>query len=290
MKVEGFPADKEYRIKTMRPNEQWQSDASYFFVVGWGWYYVISVLDHYSRYILAWELITDMTSASISEVVERAVEGTGMKSVPVHDRTRRASDNGSSYLSHAFEDYLRMLEIRHIRCAPHHPQTNGKIERFHETLKARLNLLVYTSPEQLRAAIAEFIEFYNQRRYHEGIGNVMPANVYHGRRKQILRRRDEQKSRTLQERFQYHLGRKPNRATGEPKPRNRSNSQAQSLSSALNTNVMLHLTADLACTQHSSRVPINPDRQWQAWGNRGATSVPLQGALLFGELANIEPA
>jgi transposase InsO family protein len=102
--VEGFPAGKEYRIKTTRPNEQWQSDASNFFVGGWGWYYLISVLDGYSRYILAWELKTDMTSASISEVVERPVEWTGMKSVPVQDRTRLASDNGSSYLSHAFED------------------------------------------------------------------------------------------------------------------------------------------------------------------------------------------
>ena len=154
VKLEGFPASKEYRIKTTRVNEQWQSDASYFFVVGWDWYYLISVLDDYSRMILAWELKTDMTSASISEVVEQAVEFTGMKNVPVEDRTRLVSDNGSSYLSHAFEDYLRMLKIRHIRCAPHHPQTNGKIERFHETLKARLNLLVYTSAEQLREALA----------------------------------------------------------------------------------------------------------------------------------------
>src|SRR5271169_4089531 len=211
VKVLGFPAGKEYRVKTTRVNEQWQSDASYFFVVGWGWYYLISVLDDYSRMILAWELKTDMTSASISEVVEQAVEWTGMKRVPVESRARLLSDNGSSYLSHAFEDYLRMLQIRHIRCAPHHPQTNGKIERFHETLKARLNLLVYTSREQLRAALAEFIEFYNQRRYHEGIGNVTPADVYYGRRELILRRREEQKRQTLYERFQYNLGQKMNR-------------------------------------------------------------------------------
>ena len=220
VKLEGFPASKEYRFKTTRVNEQWQSDASYFFVVGWGWYYLISILDDYSRMILAWELKTDMTSASISEVVERAVEFTRMKDVPVEDRTRLVSDNGSSYLSHAFEDYLQMLQIRHIRCAPHHPQTNGKIERFHETLKARLNLLVYTSPEQLRAAMAEFIEFYNQRRYHEGIGNVTPADVYYGRRGQILQRREEQKRQTLYERFRYNLGQKTNRATGEPEAHN----------------------------------------------------------------------
>jgi putative transposase len=226
VKLEGFPASKEYHIKTKRVNQQWQSDASYFFVVGWGWYYLISVLDDYSRMILAWELKTDMTSASISEVVERGVEFTGMKNVPVEDRTRLVSDNGSSYLSHAFEDYLRMLQIQHIRCAPHHPQTNGKIERFHETLKARLNLLVYTSREQLRAALAEFIEFYNQRRYHEGIGNVTPTDVYYGRREEILKRREEQKQRTHYERFQYNRGQKLNRATGESETQNRSLSDA----------------------------------------------------------------
>jgi putative transposase len=222
VKLESFPASREYRLKTTRVNEQWQSDASYFFVVGWGWYYLISVLDDYSRMILAWELKTDMTSASISEVVEQAVEFTGMKNVPVEDRTRLVSDNGSSYLAQAFEDYLRMLRIRHIRCAPHHPQTNGKIERFHETLKARLNLLVYTSPEALRAAMAEFIEFYNQRRYHEGIGNVTPADVYYGRWEEILKRREEQKQQTVYERFQYNRGQNINRATGEPETQNRS--------------------------------------------------------------------
>lgn len=222
VQVEGFPASKEYRMKTTRVNEQWQSDASYFFVVGWGWYYLISVLDDYSRMILAWDLKADMTSASISEVVEQAVEWTGMKNVPVEDRTRLVSDNGSSYLSHAFEDYLRMLRIRHIRCAPHHPQTNGKIERFPETLKARLNLLVYTSPEELRRAMAEFIKFYNHRRYHEGIGNVTPTDVYYGRREEILRRREEQKQKTLYERFQYNRGQRTNRATGESEAQNRS--------------------------------------------------------------------
>jgi putative transposase len=106
---------------------------------------------------------------------------------PVEDSTRSLSDDGSSYLSRAFEHYLRMRQIRHIRCAPHHPQTNGKVERFHETLKARLNLVVYTSPEELRRALAEFIEFYHHSRYHEGIGDVTPANVYYGRREEILK-------------------------------------------------------------------------------------------------------
>jgi Integrase core domain len=97
-----------------------------------------------------------------------------------------------------------MHRMRHIRCSPHHPQTNGKLERFHETLKGRMNLLVWASPEELRAAIAEFIEFYNQRRYHEGIGNVAPADVCYERREEILKRREEQKRQTLFERFEYN--------------------------------------------------------------------------------------
>jgi transposase InsO family protein len=80
-------------------NEQWQSNASYFFVEGWGWYYPISVLDDYSRMILAWELKTDMTAESISEVVEQVVEYTGMKNVPAGDRSRLVSDNGPRYLA-----------------------------------------------------------------------------------------------------------------------------------------------------------------------------------------------
>ena len=102
------------------------------------------------------------------------------------------------------------------------PQTNGKIERFHETLKARLNLLVYTSPEELRAATAEFIEFYTHRRYHEGVSNVTPADVYYGQREEILKCREEQKRRRLYARFQYHRGQNINRATGEPATHNRS--------------------------------------------------------------------
>lgn len=205
VEVVGFPAGKEYRVKTMRINEQGPSDASYFFVVGWGWYYLISVLDDYSRFILAWELKRDMTAQSISEVVQEAVEWTGMEKVPGEDRTRFLSDHGPGFLARALEDYWRTLEIRHVYCSPYHPQTNGKLERFHETLKARLNLVVVTSPEALRAALAEFIEFYKYRRYHEGIDHVTPADVYFGRREEILKRRKEQKEATLERRFQYKL-------------------------------------------------------------------------------------
>ncbi|MBI3668410.1 MAG: transposase family protein [Acidobacteria bacterium] len=111
------------------------------------------MLDHYSRFILAWELKRDMTAESIREVVEQAFEWTGMKNVPGEDRTRLVSDDGPGFLAHASEDYVRMLAIRHIRCSPYHPQTNGKFEQFLETLKARRNVLVYTSLDSLRVAV-----------------------------------------------------------------------------------------------------------------------------------------
>jgi putative transposase len=215
VQVLGFPAGKEYQVKTRRIKEQWQSDASYFFVVGGGWYYLISVLDDYSRFILAGDLKRDRTAQSISEVVQQAVEWTGMEQGPLEDRTRFLSDRGPGFLARALEDYLRRLEIRHIYCSPCHAQTNGKLERFHETLKARLNLLVFTSPEALRAAMAEFIEFYNHRRYPEGIGNVTPADVYYGRGEEILQRRKEQKQETMDRRFQYNRGRAANQTRGQ---------------------------------------------------------------------------
>jgi len=211
----GFPAGKEFRVKTTAPNQMWQSDASYFFVVGWGWYYSIEVLDDYSRFVLASDLKPDTTADSISDVVEEAVAFTGLRQVPVEDRTKLLTDHGSGYLARVFEEYLRMLSIRHIYCAPHHPQTNGKIERFHETLKARMNLLVYTSPDELRRTMQNFIDYYNHRRYHEAIGNVTPADVYYGRREEILRRREEQKQRTIEERLRYNLGRSNLKLTGE---------------------------------------------------------------------------
>ena len=104
-------------------------------MTGWGWYYLISVLDYFSRLILAWELKRDMTAASIGAVVEQAVNFTGMRHVPVQDKTRLLTDNGSGFIAQALEDYLRMQSIRHIRCSPHHPQTNGKLERFHQMLR-----------------------------------------------------------------------------------------------------------------------------------------------------------
>jgi transposase InsO family protein len=202
--VKGFAAGKEYRWKTRRPNEMWATDCSYLRVVGWGFYYLVTVMDDYSRYILGWELKRDMTANSLIDVVQQAVDITGMSQVPIEDRTSLLSDNGSGYVSQAFGDYLRLVGIKHILASPFHPQTNGKVERYQQTLKGEINQVPYEMPSELREAIESFIEYYNHQRYHEALGNVTPADVYHGRRDGILARRKEAKRRTLQARREYN--------------------------------------------------------------------------------------
>jgi putative transposase len=107
-------AGKEFHQKTTGPHQMWATDASYFKVVGWGYYYMVTVMDDYSRFILAHKLQRDMTSDSFIEVVQEAVDETGMTEVPVADRTSLLSDNGSGYVSRAFNDYLHLVGIRHI--------------------------------------------------------------------------------------------------------------------------------------------------------------------------------
>ena len=110
-----------------RATGSWATDASYFRVVSWGYYYLVAVMDDYSLFILAWRLQRDMTAHSFIEVVQEAVDRTGMDQVPITDRTRRLSDNGPGYVSRAFRDYLGMVGIKHILASPFHPQTNGKL-------------------------------------------------------------------------------------------------------------------------------------------------------------------
>jgi len=199
-------AGKEYHTKTTRPHQMWATDASYFRVVGWGYYYLVTVMDDYSRFILGWKLQKDMSANSLIEVVQEAVDATGMTDVPVEDRTRLLSDNGSGYVSRAFRDYLRLVGIGHILAAPFHPQTNGKVERYQQSLKREVNQLPYELPSQLEQAIADFVDYYNYRRYHKALGNVTPADVLYGRRGYILERRKEVQVQTINRRRDYNRG------------------------------------------------------------------------------------
>jgi len=199
-------AAKEYHTKTTRPHQMWATDASYFRVVGWGYYYLVTVMDDYSRFILAWKLQKDMSANSLIEVIQKAVDATGMTDVPVEDRTKLLSDNGAGYVSRAFRDYLNLVGIGHILAAPFHPQTNGKVERYQQSLKREVNQLPYELPSQLERAIAAFVDYYNHRRYHKALGDVTPADVLYGRREEILERRKEVQIQTVNRRRNYNQG------------------------------------------------------------------------------------
>ena len=197
-------AGKEYHRKTTGPHQMWATDASYFRVVGWGYYYLVTVMDDYSRFILSWKLQRDMTADSLIEVVQDAVDKTGMTEIPVADRTSLLSDNGSGYVSRGFRDYLHLVGIKHILAAPFHPQTNGKLERYHQTINRDVKQVPYEMPSDLEAALAAFVAYYNYRRYHKALGNVTPVDVLKGRRHLILLRRKEVRAKTIERRRRYN--------------------------------------------------------------------------------------
>ena len=184
-----FPASNEYHCKPARVNQQWQTDASYFKAVDWGWYYLISVLDDYSRRIIAWQLQKDMTADSFSEVLELACDAVGIDKLDIEHRPKLVSDRGPALISGNFEMYLEERGIGHILASPYHPQTNGKIERYHRSCKEKVNLNVHATPFELEREIGAFIRWYNSERYHEAIGNVTPDDVYFGRRDEILKQK-----------------------------------------------------------------------------------------------------
>jgi len=199
-------ASDEFRHKTRRVHELWQTDFTYFKVVGWGWYYLSTVLDDYSRYIIAWQLRTSMSAADVTETLEEALSRTGVDQIKVRHRPRLLSDNGPAYISKDLREYLQSKEMKHTRGAPYHPMTQGKIERYHRTLKNVVKLQNYYLPWQLEQEIARFVKYYNEERVHESLNNVTPADVYHGRAQEILTARQLLKLQTLRRRRCYNRG------------------------------------------------------------------------------------
>ena len=176
-------ADK-FQHPTTRANEMWQTDFTYCKVIGWGWYYLSSVLDD-------------------------ALSFTGLDQVKVRHKPRLLSDNGPSYISGELATYLKGRGMTHTRGKPYHPQAQGKIERWHRSLKNRILLDNHYLPGELEEEIRKFVDYYNHERYHESLNNLTPADVFYGRGEAILERREQIKRSTLAMRRQMHYDNQP---------------------------------------------------------------------------------
>jgi len=197
-------AADEFKDKTTAPNQLWQTDFTYLKVIGWGWFYLSTILDDFSRYIIAWKLCTTMRADDVTGTLQLALTASGCASARVVHKPRLLSDNGSSFVSSDLAKWLEEAGMEHVRGAPRHPQTQGKIERWHQTLKNRVLLENYYLPGDLEAQIDRFVEHYNHRRYHESLQNLTPADVYFGRGQTILLQRERIKRDTIKLRRLQH--------------------------------------------------------------------------------------
>lgn len=213
LKARGLVSSPAYRVisasetfehPTKRVHELWQTDFTYFKIINWGWYYLLSVLDDYSRYIIAWKLCTTMKTVDVTTVLEMAFAKTGVTHVHVYKRPRLLSDNGSCFISSELKDYLYGNDMTHIRSKPYHPTTQGKIERYHRSMKNLILLDNYYSPEKLSAQIGRWVEYYNNHRYHESLDNVTPRDRYYGTDRELLEQRRITKLKTMKLRRQIN--------------------------------------------------------------------------------------
>jgi transposase InsO family protein len=166
------------------PHQHWHIDISYLNICG-TFYYLCSVLDGYSRFIVHWDLRESMREADIEIILERAKE-----KYP-EARPRVISDNGPQFIARDFKEFIRISGMTHVRTSPSYPQANGKIERWHKSLKGEcIRPGTPLSPEDARRLIGQYVDHYNTVRLHSAIGYVTPADMLAGRQAEIHTARD----------------------------------------------------------------------------------------------------
>lgn len=193
-------AKDKFQHPTTRTNELWQTDFTYFKIVGWGWYYLSTVMDDYSRMILSWRLCSTMRAEDVKETLDLAIQSTGVHDAQTEMRPRILSDNGPCYISKSLQEYLEEHDMGHTRGRPFHPMTQGKIERYHRSMKNIILLDNYYLPMHLEAEISRWVKYYNNERYHESLGNITPRDKYFGREEKIFTRRRRIKKETIRRR------------------------------------------------------------------------------------------
>ena len=168
----------------LKPHEHWHIDISYINICG-TFYYMCSVLDGFSRYIVHWEIRKQMTEMDIEIILQRARERFPQA------KPRIISDNGPQFISKDFKEYIRLSGMTHVRTSPYYPQSNGKLERYHKTIKSTcIRVKTPLSLEDARATVADFVAHYNNNRLHSAIGYVTPNDKLQGRAEIIYAQRD----------------------------------------------------------------------------------------------------
>jgi putative transposase len=171
-------------VQPLRPHEHWHIDISYLNICG-TFYYLCSVLDGCSRFIIHWEIREAMTEANIEIILQRAKE----KFPGVSPRI--ISDNGPQFIAKDFKEFIRVAGMTHVRTSPYYPQSNGKIERWHRTIKSEcIRPGVLLSMEDAREVVGKYIHQYNNVRLNSAIGYIAPIDKLEGRDKQIFKDRD----------------------------------------------------------------------------------------------------
>jgi len=189
-------------VQPLKPHEHWHIDVSYINLCG-TFYYLCSLLDGCSRYIIHWELRESMTEKDVEIILQRARE-------KFPEATPRIiSDNGPQFIAKDFKEFIRLAGMTHVRTSPFYPQSNGKLERYHFTIKDEcIRPNVFLSLEEARGQIAKFIRYYNEERLHSAIGYVAPKVKLEGREKQIFTERDQKLEAAREARKQKRLAEK----------------------------------------------------------------------------------
>ncbi len=180
-------------VQPLKPHEHWHIDVAYVNLCG-TFYYLCSLLDGYSRSIVHWELREKMTEGDVEIIVQRAREAFPQA------RPRIISDNGPQFIAKDFKEYIRLAGMTHVRTSPFYPQSNGKLERYHKTIKVEcIRPKVALSLEESRQQITEYVRYYNEERLHSAIGYIAPKDKLAGRDTQIFKDRDQklETARTL---------------------------------------------------------------------------------------------
>jgi len=171
-------------VQPLNPHEHWHIDVSYINIQG-TFYYLCAILDGYSRYIVHWEIRESMKESEIEIIMERAKER-----FP-GERPRIISDNGPQFISNNFKEYIRISGMTHVRTSPYYPQSNGKLERWHKTVKKEsIRPCCPLNVDDARRIVGEYVVCYNTKRLHSAIGYVAPQDKLDGREGTIFTERD----------------------------------------------------------------------------------------------------